>query len=441
MVLMTLALVGVPRTTRANGRFPASGQITVAPADPNFLVSRATFGILVSADRGRTWDWLCETAVGYGGVQDPTVGIAGDRSLIVGFLDGLTVSRDGGCSWTRADGTFKGQAVVDLVVRPDDPKTVLAVTSTYSGQNDAGEFSFRSQVHVSRDHGATWNVLGTPLDPSIIVQTIEVSPSDPARIYISGTRGLGTRRAGLLLVSRDNAAIWEEHPILLEGVEEAPFLAAVDRANADRIYVRTNGTGANRLLVSEDAGRTFRQRFATRGIMAGFALSPDNRKVFVGGPSDGLHVASTEDLEFTRTSDIQVQCLFRDNTTLWACSNDTSGFVVGSSEDDGKTFTPKLQFKALRGPLSCGSKSSASVCTGEWPAVRERLGIESFPDSGSDAGAGGGAGEEGGCGCTLGNQTSGMTGTIVSLSTIALLWRRQRTRSQRRSLDHSSRAR
>ena len=47
----------------------------IAPDDPQFLAVRTTFGVLVSGDSGQHWDWICERALGYSGVQDPTLGL------------------------------------------------------------------------------------------------------------------------------------------------------------------------------------------------------------------------------------------------------------------------------------------------------------------------------------------------------------------------------
>ena len=61
-----LALVLLaPELAHANGAFPSVSQLVSDPADGDHLVLRTTFGLLVTRDRGGTWDWLCEAGAGY----------------------------------------------------------------------------------------------------------------------------------------------------------------------------------------------------------------------------------------------------------------------------------------------------------------------------------------------------------------------------------------
>ncbi|HEY0464521.1 MAG TPA: hypothetical protein VGC79_09945, partial [Polyangiaceae bacterium] len=73
--LAAALLFCAPRPASANGRYPKADQLAIAPDDPQFLAVRTTFGVLVSHDSGQNWDWICERALGYSGVQDPTLGL------------------------------------------------------------------------------------------------------------------------------------------------------------------------------------------------------------------------------------------------------------------------------------------------------------------------------------------------------------------------------
>jgi hypothetical protein len=50
-----------------------AGQLVVDPADDAHIVARTTYGVIVSRDRGATWRWVCESAVGYTGSFDPAI--------------------------------------------------------------------------------------------------------------------------------------------------------------------------------------------------------------------------------------------------------------------------------------------------------------------------------------------------------------------------------
>src|SRR4051794_18653606 len=73
----------------ANGRYPKADQLVTAPDDGDFLAVRATFGVLVSRDAGKSWDWICERAIGYTGVQDPTLGLLEGGTLLASLSEGI----------------------------------------------------------------------------------------------------------------------------------------------------------------------------------------------------------------------------------------------------------------------------------------------------------------------------------------------------------------
>lgn len=155
----------------ANGRFPQASALLVAPDAPRFLAVRSTFGLLFSRAAGDTWDWVCERAVGYSGIQDPTLGLMLGGTMIAGLDEGLARSADSGCSWDFAHPDLAGAPVVDLTVRKDLPSSALAlVWDTNAGSHPARFFS-------SSDNGASFSPYGRPIDPSVLVLTLDVAPS------------------------------------------------------------------------------------------------------------------------------------------------------------------------------------------------------------------------------------------------------------------------
>jgi hypothetical protein len=443
-----LALSLAPRPAQANGRYPAASQLVADPGDPNTLVLRSTFGILYTHDHGTNWDWICEKAVGYGGVEDPTLGMTASGATLAAMFEGLAVSPGSpaqagvpttGCSWGLAGGGLAMQVVIDLVVRPDARDTALAITSTYSGATDAGDSLFVSQVFESTDDGANWAASGVPLDPNILTETLEVAASDPHRLYVSGITGSGSTLAAFLIVSTDDGAHWTERPVPIDvTTERGVFIAAVDPVLADRVYLRTEGSNAGRLLVTDDAGVTFKVVY-TGHPMLGFVLSADGSTVFLGSMTDGLQVASTSDFNFTQRSSIQVQCLAFDGPTLFACSNEASGFVVGSSDDNGSTFTPKLHLSTVRGPLACPPGTTAASCVPDWPTVAQTIGAGTLDGGSQDGGGGDGGGggaavatPGGGCHCGFVGGAAARWGGVLGLILGAMLLFRHRGRSRRR---------
>ncbi|MDB5217226.1 MAG: BNR/Asp-box repeat domain protein, partial [Myxococcaceae bacterium] len=386
---------GGVRPAWANGRFPASNGVLFAPADDATVVVRVTFGLLVTKDRGRSWGWVCERAIGFSGPEDPTYVITKSGAIVAGLFDGLRVSRDGGCSWEAVK--TDASVFVDVTMRSDG--AILALASSYDRHGDGGSL-YRTQLWISTDDARSFVALAPRFDPTLLGETVEVAPSDPQRIYISAVRGDDVGRQGVLLASIDGGEHWVERTAALEAKELAPFIAAVDPKHADRIYLRTSASpeSPTRLLVTDDAGKTYRTLLGAKGPLLGFALTADGTRVHVGGPDDGLYTGSAGALELTETSKQKVQCLARTADALWACSSEGGGFIAGVSRDQGATFEPRLHLRDIAGPLACGEGTAvARECDVDWAKLQRELGLGA-PSAGVDASADAGASASAGAG-------------------------------------------
>jgi MYXO-CTERM domain-containing protein len=446
---LTLAFVTASAPdARANGRFPESNAIFFAPSDPDLVLLRTTFGEVVSHDHGKTWDWVCERSLGLAGVEDPMHSITPDGTLISTTFQGLAVSHDRACNFSFLGGDLKELVFIDLTSRPSTPGNVVAFASSYAGQDDAGVIFFKSTLFETTDQGKTFAQIGPNFDPTLLGETVDVTASDPDRIYVSAVRNPGTGVTAVLLTSKDHGKIFEENPIPLIAPERAAFIAAVDPTNADRIYVRTaNGTDLpSRVLVSDDAGKSFRTIFTGTGALPGFALSDDGKRIWVGGLKDGLRVASTTDYQWQQKTKLEIGCLKLNKDGLWACSSEKSGFVVGLSTDDGASFKPQLHFCDIRGPLDCpvGSTTHTECSLGgisanrspPWPAQKAILGCsgpeqDGGADGGGDAAADGGGGPgpmDGGGGCSVRTPSPTPIAALLAalVATVALVRRRRR---------------
>lgn len=349
----------------ANGRFPASNQILFSPASASNITVRTTFGIIISNDSGKSWQWLCEDTLGLPPTsnEDPYYALTANGSVVAGLSLGLEVSTTGGCDWSVVGGPLAGQLIKDLDLLAGNQHALDLITSTYSpsGNLDGGG-GYAQQPYESTDDGAHWAAFGTAIDPTAIVTTIDVAPSDPNRIYVSAFRGDGMARTASLFVSSDKGTTWTERMAPLDAaLESAVYIGAVDPTNEDIVYLRSEGQ--SRLSVTHDAGQTFTRVKTLDDEMLGLALSQDGSKIYIGSVADGLLMAPTSTLSFTQTSTIHVQCLVTHGTDLWACSDEVSGFVAGVSQDDGKTFEPVLHLLSIDSPIQCPAKSTAAMCT------------------------------------------------------------------------------
>lgn len=436
---VVLSAMATSTPGRANGRFPEANAFFFSPKDPGRVLLRTTFGVLSSSDRGGTWDWICEGSLGLMGSEDPMFQLTPSGAYIASTFSGIALSTDQGCSFSLATGNVANLVFVDLASRPATPERVVTLASGYAGQDSNLNSFFETNLWETDDDGKTFVRLTTSsLDPASVAQTVDVAPSDPLRIYVSSVRFGGQKdRQGYVFTSSDGGKTFQTNLLPLLDTESAPFLSGVHPTNPDRVYVRTANAvdRPSRLLVSDDAGKTYRTVLTGSGPLLGIAFDTDHTKIWVGGPLDGIYTASTSDLVFTKKTSLGVQCLSYQSDGLWACAAEKDGFIAGVSADEGLTFVPKLRLCGIRGPLSCapgtttnfecvqGGKKAQRVLT--WPAQNARLGCAPDPfDAGpsSDAGSAPASptADDGGC-ATTGTTRRESTGWLVVAAISALV--------------------
>jgi hypothetical protein len=464
-----LAVLAATGPASANGRYPASNQILFSPGDPGLVVLRATFGILLSHDAGATWTWLCESALGLPAAasEDPSLAVTGSDAIVAGIYGGLETSPDTGCTWSFAGGALANQNVVDVTVRRDAPRSVLALTSTYA--QDAGvdgSSGYLSQVYESADDGAHWAPFGVPIDPAVTVTSLDVvaGAGGALTVYAVGFR-VATPTAPVFLVG--TASGWTPRPMPPLSHEISMYIAGID-PGAGLVYLRSEGApiaGQSRLFVTGDQGQSFQAPLVLSGPMLGFALSPDGATIYAGSAQDGLYVGSRGNLDastpFRKASSIHVQCLAARGTELWACSDEASGFVAGVSTDEGATFAPKLHLNGIQSAIACPADATATQCSGaafqqlcqslkgcaaqdggaDAATGADAAGMpDGASDGGSDASAGGAEPHEGGAetspptasgGCSGGCSAAGggaAPGIAASIAAVPMLLRRRTRR-------------
>jgi MYXO-CTERM domain-containing protein len=444
---------------RANGRMASANELVVSPVDPTFLAVETTVGLFFSHDTGATLGWICEAAVGYGdgGNQDPSL-VLTPTQILAGTYEGVSVSADRGCSWkfTSTD------RIVDLVARRDNPHLALALSSAYSGVSDAGNNLYLTRILQTQDDGNTWTQQGAWIDSTVVVETIDVAPSDVSRIYVGGAGWRtaadgGLERVGVVLASTNGGATFARTDIPFASSTQqryaSAYVSAVDPNDPNRLYVRIDDTLVDQLLVSDDGAMTFATAYQATGPLLGFALSADGTKVFIGGPFDGVRLArattdSGTSLSFSQQSTTAVSCLTSVGDTLYACirvPGTTALQHVGVSTDDGVTFAARSYFGCFS-PLACPGSTVAAQCNPNLSLVHGTLGqcpeggvdsdaSSNGADAGSDATSPQGAADagkappsaRGGCSCEAEQTASAMGGVAASVLFVAIALSRRRS--------------
>jgi photosystem II stability/assembly factor-like uncharacterized protein len=376
---------------RGNGAFPGAGQLFLVPGEPEHVVARTTFGIIVSRDGGASWRWVCESAMGYQNVEPP-IGVTADGSVLVALEDGLRAGAGDLCNWPEASGI--DAEVWDVSVQRDDPTVAVAVTTDLD--------TAVTRLWESTDRGASFTQAGVDV-PGLYATTLDVAPSDPNDVYIAGS---GTMGEPLVARTSDRGRSWTLHPIPVDTQSKVPFLSAIDPVASDTVYVRIAGD-PGRLLASNDGGASWTIVFQATGPLLGFALSPDGETVLLGDLA-GVWRAPTATMQFEKRSNVVIQCLAWTANGVYGCGNQlTDGFLIGLSTNEAATFEPVLPMHCVAGPLACEAGSQVQSCEAEWPALAEQLATDLCIE---------GAGGMGGAGSTTGGPANGAGGSTAAPS-------------------------
>jgi MYXO-CTERM domain-containing protein len=375
-----LLLVG--GSARANGRFPGANQLFVDPSEPSHIVTRATFGFVVSVDRGAHWSWICEEVVSPDeALLDPATVVTGDGTLIVGTPHGPAASTDRGCGWNVDAPLLADHEVIDFTIDRQSPGHVWSVFTEFTDTGESTAFA------LSTDNGKTWEVKGR--QPDFYATTVDVAPSSAARMYAADSKGNVAR-------SDDGGQKWAL--VTRPTTQTVPaYVTAIDPTRPDRVYLRVS-EAPGKLMVSDDGGGQWTTIFTDTSPLLGVAVSPDGSQIAVGSAGSGLQVSTTSSFSFQQVNPVAPTCLTWTAEGLYVCGDEmTAHFTIGLSSDGGANISPVLHLGDVV-PLDCPASSmTGSVCPAVWcDSIRESLSAAAGCGAGSDpdaAGAGGANGQ------------------------------------------------
>jgi hypothetical protein len=409
--LALFAMWAVPRRAAADGAFPESDAVLVPRDRPTQIILSTNFGLLLSDDDGATWQWACERpetsmASTYVLGAPPT-----DRLFSRSPDVGLAISDDGSCSWRRAGGVLATAIATDVFPDPSDATHVLAIAGDAVYESLDGGDSFAAAPLYAATAGDT--LVG-----------VEIARTDARIIYVAEA---APGPHATLARSDDAGAHWETFDLQPWIGARTARIVAVDPADANVVYLRAIGAGAELLAVSRDGGMTF----ATPITLPGGTLSAFARlasgSVLVAGllPADAGTTAGvawrsgdggvTFD-DWTLSPMPRLRALAeRDGKLYLAGSNYSDGWALAVSSDEGRSLQPIARYDQVSAVKACVAAACQDLCDEQ--AGRQIWAPEvcnpSSRDGGADAGPPPNA--PSGCGCSTAAPPAGIGVAAVLL--------------------------
>ncbi|MBN1208896.1 MAG: exo-alpha-sialidase [Myxococcaceae bacterium] len=409
LLLALLALRAAPAL--AHNGLPETSNISVRRGSEDDLIVGATFGAVISRDRGQTWRWICPEGMGIGAWRPARYHWLSGGDLLAATGSALVLSKDGGCSWTSHP-FFKDTWVTHLAVHPTDERIMYVTT----GKNTVANGIYRSD-----DGGETWRVI-LPLSTDLRYSAIRIAPSDPRRIYASGQDSTG---AMFLSRSDDAGETWTRLPQPLPELVR-PYdllLLLVSEASPDVLWARVSAGGSSYLLKSTDGGTTLTQAMTTADVIIGAEASADGRTVWVSTPVHlyrGREGEAFSELPLPNGN----SCALRRGDVLLGCGSSwVHDWAMASSRDEGETWEPIFNLNGIQGAHACPAGTSVQqLCPVRWPQLAELLGAPTYTDGGvepaPDAGPSGPEGPrpQDGCSATTGLVPAALLLLLLTLS-------------------------
>ncbi|MBK7536944.1 MAG: hypothetical protein IPI49_16600 [Myxococcales bacterium] len=415
--LASLGLVLAVAPASANGRPPAGLDIRVRSSQ--ILVS-TTFGIVQSQDNGGEWTWMCEASFGTGGVFDPDFELSTRSSTIfTTAIEGMLVTRDG-CVYQPS---ALGERFISSIA--------MASNGDFFAAASDGE---GSKIYRSTDDGVTFAQASNAFRNYDTWRGMEVAPSDPSRIYLSGLRVVfGMPKQYLMYRSTDAGKTFTATPLTgFTGMsaETVIFIAGVSATNPDLVFARltaVDGTTGEAIYRSSNGGDTWTQILAKPEPIA--FLVRKNGELIAGTDNSGTVRSVDGGTTFTAVDGApHLLCLYEDSAaTIYGCTQNYGGDAAAvMTSTDGLTWTKTVRFQDISAPTSCaaGTMQQDYCVAVEWCGLKEQLGIASnaikcAPGSGTDGG-----------GCCDADGSSSST-ALLGLPLGMLLWFSRRRRSAR----------
>tara|TARA_B110000003_G_scaffold74195_1_gene75747 strand:- start:8644 stop:11628 length:2985 start_codon:yes stop_codon:yes gene_type:complete len=283
---------------------PSIGSIDVYQSNPNILYVgtgsdgiRSNIivgkGIYKSEDAGASWESLGLNDTGQIGAvkinpNDPNIVYAAaiGQPFKSNSERGLYKTTDGGKTWNKILFISDKIGIVDIEFSPENPDIIYAASweverkpwTILSGSKDGG-------IYKSVDAGKNWIKLSEGLPNGNIGKIdLAVTPADPHRLYalIEADQGQGgvyiSYNKGLKFSAMSHRKELVNRPFYYCNIYANP-------KNASVIY-----SNANRFMVSNDAGKSWKIKSTPHGDNHDIWINPINENIWIQSNDGGVNV-------------------------------------------------------------------------------------------------------------------------------------------------------
>ena len=381
----------------ANGRPAGTSTINFKLGDETKIVAGMTFGMVESEDNGQTWHWMCEAAIRYGGMYDPDYAYTSTGAVFATTFDGALVRRDA-CNFNPSSFGM-GVFVSTLALGPDGAVYFGLAQPANTTTGDPGD----AKIYKSTDDGVTFPTSASIGQVNDWWSSIEVAPSDPQRVYVTGYRLVGAGRTFLLFRSDNGGTSYTAMGMtgLTPTANSTIDVVAVSKTNPDIVFARitflTDGAIGDGIFRSINGGQTW-QKIVEKDAEIAFTVRANGDYV-IGTKPYGISVARNPGTGNVTWEDIasspHANCVV-ENTAgeLWACTQNFGSPGVMSDDagimktTDYTTWTKVLRYQDIAGPVPCAAGTlQEDSCVladpqtkiSQWCTIRQMFGIPADP--------------------------------------------------------------
>jgi MYXO-CTERM domain-containing protein len=442
VVLGSLIVLATATQAAANGRPAGTSTINFKQGNDQEILAGMTFGAVVSHDGGATWYWICEAAVGYGGMYDPRYAYSPSGAVFATTFDGLKVMRNA-CTFDATP--LAGKFVSTIALGPDHALYSAAAAPADAVTMDPGD----SKIYKSTNDGVGFPPGPSPGQVNDWWQSLIVAPSNAQRVYLAGYRLAGGNVKTFLLFKSDDGGV-SYNPLTQTGfvtaVNSAIEIAGVSPTNPNLVFARVtleNNNIGDAIYVSTTGGASGTwTRILGKPADIAFVVRA-NGDLVAGTKTEGSVVSHDNGTTWIPLVDPpHINCLYENAAgEVWACTQNFGSNQVLSDDagimksTDLATWTKVLRYQDIQAPVACaaGTPQHDTCEVTMWCGLRMQFGITStfgncpsLVDGPPDAGIGP-VSHSGSC--QTGDSSSAPTALVIGAAVGMVLVRRRRRRA------------